>query len=136
VVRAAQAILVIISPEARTSRHVRETLEMARMYRRPVCGVWIEGEHWQECLPQGSAEVFVRIDARRRNDPTLFEELATLLEQGSLAAQYISLKDLLRENRSERIKQLDKIQKALLRLKGFGGGTSRPRRVYACCRLA
>jgi transcriptional regulator with XRE-family HTH domain len=39
VVRAAQAILVIVSPEARTSRHVREALEMARMYRRPVCGV-------------------------------------------------------------------------------------------------
>jgi len=48
VVRTAQAILLILSPEARSSRHVREALEMASVYQRPVCGVWIEGEHWQE----------------------------------------------------------------------------------------
>src|SRR5215469_6324120 len=41
VVRAAQVILLIVSPEARSSRHVREALEMGRMYRRPVYGVWI-----------------------------------------------------------------------------------------------
>ena len=40
VVQAAQAILVIVSPEARSSRHVREALEMASRYQRPVCGVW------------------------------------------------------------------------------------------------
>src|SRR5205807_9003230 len=52
VVHAATAILVILSPESRTSRHVREALEMASRYQRPVCGVWIEGEHWQHCLPE------------------------------------------------------------------------------------
>lgn len=51
VVRATQSILVIVSPEARSSRHVRDALEMARIYQRPVCGVWVEGEHWQDCLP-------------------------------------------------------------------------------------
>ena len=35
-IRAAQMILLMVSPEARSSRHVREALEIARMYQRPV----------------------------------------------------------------------------------------------------
>src|SRR2546421_8877155 len=56
-VRSAQVILVIVSPEARASRHVREALETASRHQRPVCGVWIEGESWQEYLPKGSGEL-------------------------------------------------------------------------------
>ena len=82
VVRAAQVILLVVSPEARSSRHVREALEVGRLYRRPVCAVWIEGEDWQECLPTDVQELSVRIDARMRDDPSLFEEIATLLQQG------------------------------------------------------
>ena len=57
---------------------------MARMYERPVCGVWIEGEHWQECLPKGSVELTAPIDARQRDDPVLFEEIARALERVGL----------------------------------------------------
>ncbi len=78
--RAARMILLIVSPHARSSRHVREALELARMYRRPVLAIWIEGEHWQECLPPGAHELSVSIDARTRNDPSLFAEIATLLQ--------------------------------------------------------
>ena len=81
VVRAAQVILLIVSPEARSSRHVREALEVGRMYRRPVCAVWIEGEDWQECLLPDEQDLSIRIDARMRDDPSLFEEVATLLQQ-------------------------------------------------------
>jgi peptide/nickel transport system substrate-binding protein len=81
IVQAAQAILVIISPQSRSSRHVRETLELARSYQRPVYGVWIEGEHWQEYLPKGSAEFSALIDARTSDDPILIREIATALEQ-------------------------------------------------------
>jgi transcriptional regulator with XRE-family HTH domain len=38
IVQTAQVILVIVSPEARASRHVREALELASRYQRPVCG--------------------------------------------------------------------------------------------------
>src|SRR5205807_9543862 len=50
VVQAAHALLVVISPQSRSSRHVREALEMAGRYSRPVCGVWIERseEHTSE----------------------------------------------------------------------------------------
>jgi len=86
IVRIAQVILVIVSPEARASRHVREALETASRYQRPVCGVWIEGEHWQECLPKGSDEMAAPIDARGRDDVVLLEEIATALERAGLAS--------------------------------------------------
>src|SRR5438105_3504199 len=81
VLRAAQVILVIVSPEARSSRHVRDALEMARLYQRPVCGVWIEGEHWQDCLPEGHVELAALIDARQSDTPAMLEETARALEQ-------------------------------------------------------
>src|SRR5260370_25992993 len=87
IVQTAQVILVIVSPEARASRHVREALEMASRYQRPVCGVWIEGEHWQEYLPKGSGELAAPIDARGRDDAVLLEEIATALEQAGLASR-------------------------------------------------
>jgi class 3 adenylate cyclase/transcriptional regulator with XRE-family HTH domain len=82
-IRTAQMILLIVSPEARSSRHVREALEIGRMYRRPVCGVWIEGESWQECLPPNEQELPMGIDARKSDaDPALFEKVVKLLQQG------------------------------------------------------
>ncbi len=86
IVRTAQVILVIVSPEARASRHVREALEAASRYQRPVCGVWIEGERWQECLPKGNGELAAPIDARGREDAVLLEEIASALEQAGLTS--------------------------------------------------
>jgi transcriptional regulator with XRE-family HTH domain len=82
VVRAAQMILLIVSPEARSSRHVREALEIGKMYQRPICGVWIEGENWQECLPPDVKELSLRIDSRINDDAGLFEDIVTLFQQG------------------------------------------------------
>jgi peptide/nickel transport system substrate-binding protein len=85
-VQVAQVILVIVSPEARASRHVREALEMASRYQRPVCGVWVEGENWQEYLPNGSFELAALIDARTSDGPMLIGEIATALERVGLTA--------------------------------------------------
>jgi peptide/nickel transport system substrate-binding protein len=87
VVRAAQVILVIVSPEARSSRYVRDAFEMARLYQRPVCGIWIEGEHLEHCLPEGHIELAALIDARERDAPAMLEETAKALEQVRLASQ-------------------------------------------------
>jgi len=82
-IRAAQVILLIVSPEARSSRHVREALEVGRMYQRPICAIWIEGEDWQECLPADEQELPVGIDARGSDaDPSLLEEMVILLQRG------------------------------------------------------
>ncbi len=87
VVRAAQVILVIVSPEARSSRHVRDAFEMARIYQRPVCGMWIEGQHLEHCLPESRVELAALIDARERDTPTTLEEFAITLEQILFASQ-------------------------------------------------
>ncbi len=86
VIRAAQVILVILSPEAPASRHIRQTLELASMYQRCVCGIWIEGEDWQACLPKGGVELLTPIDARRGDGLILLKEVARILEQAELAA--------------------------------------------------
>ena len=81
-IRAAQMILLIVSPEARSSRHVREALEIGRMYQRPIYAIWVEGENWQECLPPNEQELPMAMDARMSYaDPGLFEGVATLLQQ-------------------------------------------------------
>jgi parallel beta-helix repeat protein len=80
-IRAAQMIILIVSPEARSSRHVREALEIGRMYQRPVYGVWIEGKNWQECLPANEQELPLTLDARRSDDSSLFDELVILLKE-------------------------------------------------------
>src|SRR6266567_80220 len=93
IVRTAQVILVIVSPEARASRHVREALEAASRYQRPVCGVWIEGERWQECLPKGNGELAAPIDARGREDAVLLEETANELERAGLSSGELDRRD-------------------------------------------
>ncbi len=80
VVQSAQVLLVIISPLARTSRYVQTALATARTYRRPVYGVWIEGEQWHACLPSDSGEVAM-IDARKGYDPSLFKDLVETLQE-------------------------------------------------------
>lgn len=87
VVRAALGILVIVSPEARSSRHVRDAFEMARLYQRAVCGIWIEGQHLEHCLPEGHVELAALIDARERDTSAMLEETAKALEQVLLTSQ-------------------------------------------------
>ena len=94
VVRAAQVMLLIVSPEARSSRHVREALEIARMYQRPICGVWIEGENWQECLPLNEQELSLALDARSSDAADLFEEIVTLLQHSEPGPETTTESDL------------------------------------------
>ncbi len=95
VVRAAQVILLIVSPEARSSRHVREALEIGRMYQRPICGVWIEGENWQECLPSNEQELSLALDARSSDAAAdLFEEIVTLLQHSEPGPETTTESDL------------------------------------------
>src|SRR5437660_393317 len=47
-IRSAQAVLYVASPEARSSLYVRDELDIARHYQRPVYPLWIAGEDWIE----------------------------------------------------------------------------------------
>ena len=79
-IRASQGIIVIVSPDSRTSRHVQEALQLAKIYRRPVYAVWIKGEDWQECFPRGDSELFTTIDARLGYDSFQLDEIITTLK--------------------------------------------------------
>lgn len=82
IILSAQAIVVLISPEAHSSRHVKAALELAQTYQRPVYGMWIEGESWQESLPSNRTELIATvIDVRQGDNPALLEEIAATLEQ-------------------------------------------------------
>lgn len=85
-IRAAQAVLLIASPEARSSRHVQESLQIARIYRSRVCALLIEGENWQECIPNESGEFLAMIDARGKSDDQVFEEVRAALGEDRQAA--------------------------------------------------
>src|SRR5258708_2499773 len=68
------------------SRLIREAIELASGYQRPVCGVWIEGQRWQEYLPKGSGTLAALIDARTSDGPVLIGEIATALERAGLTS--------------------------------------------------
>jgi ABC-type transport system substrate-binding protein len=78
-------MLVILSPAARTSRHIREAIEMAALYQLPLYGIWIEGDHWQDYLPESSPRLAGLTDARERTAPILVGEITTALAEVGLA---------------------------------------------------
>jgi peptide/nickel transport system substrate-binding protein len=89
--QSALALLIILSPEARASRHIREALAMASLYQLPIYGVWIEGERWQDYLPENSIEPIGVTDARASTAPVLVGEIATRLLQAGLTSSESSV---------------------------------------------
>jgi predicted ATPase/transcriptional regulator with XRE-family HTH domain/DNA-binding CsgD family transcriptional regulator len=81
VIRAVRVVLLIVSPSTQASYLVQDTLRLAMYYKRPVCAIWIDGEHLQECLPRDFAEIAIMADARGRDDQLLRAEIITTLEQ-------------------------------------------------------
>src|SRR5437667_1996162 len=84
-VRAAQVVLLIVSPSTYASHHVHDTLRLARHYRRPVCALWIDGQNLQECLPKDWGEPYATIDVREGDDQLLRDKVIATLEQVCLA---------------------------------------------------
>ena len=77
----AKAVLLIVSPETRSSRLVHKALHIAEIYRTPLYAVWIDGEDWQACLPPDCGEICATIDIRERSDQHVFDEIATMLTE-------------------------------------------------------
>jgi hypothetical protein len=90
-IRTAKAILLIASPETRSSRHVQKALQMAGIYRSPICAVWIDGESWQECVPLEHGEIFATIDVRKLNGQHVFEDIVATLEESWLASNEMAV---------------------------------------------
>ena len=50
-IRGCQAVVLVVSPDARRSRFVKAELAVAEMYGRAVVPVWAAGEQWLDCMP-------------------------------------------------------------------------------------
>ena len=81
-IRAAQVVLLIVSPSTQASHHVHDTLRLARHFRCPVCAVWIAGESLQECMPKEYGEPYATIDARQGDEQLLRDKIVMTLERG------------------------------------------------------
>ncbi len=81
-IRAAQAVLLIASPNARGSRYVRDELRIAELYQRPVYPLWIAGTHWMDAVPLGWGGAQY-LDARQSRYETAMPELVELLNKAS-----------------------------------------------------
>jgi len=62
-IREADALVLAASPNSRQSRVVKDELEVASMYQRPIYPVWASGEQWIESVPLGRGSIQY-IDAR------------------------------------------------------------------------
>ena len=80
-IRAAQVVLLIVSPRTQDSHHVHDTLRLAKHYRRPIYAVWIDGKYPQECMPKEYGEPYATIDAREGDDQLLRDKIVATLEQ-------------------------------------------------------
>ncbi len=78
-IRSSSAILFAASPNAISSRHVKDELGIAAMYQRPIYPIWIHGDHWLEAAPIGTIQY---IDARgemySQALSALIQELSTI----------------------------------------------------------
>jgi hypothetical protein len=75
-------VLLIASPNARSSRYVRDELRIAEMYLRPTYPLWIAGAHWMDAVPLGWG-IAQYIDARESHYETAISELVELLNKAS-----------------------------------------------------
>ena len=81
-IRASQAVLLIASPNARSSRYVKDELRIAEMYQRPVYPLWIAGTQWMDAVPLGWGGAQY-LDARESRYETAVPELVALLNTAS-----------------------------------------------------
>jgi hypothetical protein len=81
-IRVAQLVLVVISPHTRSSHTVKEHLQIASMYERPLVFVWAAGDEIAEALPEawGNMAVIDLIDARQTRYETALNELVAYLD--------------------------------------------------------
>src|SRR6266536_2744630 len=77
-IRAADAVLLVASPNARSSRYVKDELRIAQMYQRPIYPVWVTGTQWMEAIPLGLGGMQY-IDAREERYNSALSEIVFTL---------------------------------------------------------
>ncbi len=80
-IRAADAMVLVVSPYTRSSRMIREHLRIASMYQRQLVFVWNTGEDLSQVLPGewGKSAQVDLIDARHMSQEQIMNELVECL---------------------------------------------------------
>ena len=79
-IRAAQVVLLVLTPHTRAAALVHDHLRIARLYRRKILCFWQEGETLQELLPIG-AEAATILDARGPRYNKAIDELVQAIQR-------------------------------------------------------
>ncbi len=74
--RSASGVLLVVTPNILSSPYVKDELDIARAYQRPVYPLWIDGTEWIDCVPLGWGRIQY-IDARGQR----YEKALTQLVQ-------------------------------------------------------
>jgi serine/threonine protein kinase len=92
-IRAAESVLLVVSPHARSSRTIKEQLHIATLYQRRLVAIWADGDEIADMLPgEGEQTVPMKlIDARAgRYEEALDELLACLHEESDLVEESLA----------------------------------------------
>src|SRR6266487_3714674 len=83
-IRAANIVLVVLSPHTRSSQAVKEHMRLANMYGRRIVFVWAEGEEIESLLPVpdtwGKTAIIDMFDARGASYEHALEKIVACLE--------------------------------------------------------
>ncbi len=79
-IRAAQAVLLVLTPHTRSSAAVQDHLRIASLYRRRIICVWQQGDDLRNLLPAGAEQATI-IDARGQRLKEALDEISSYLEQ-------------------------------------------------------
>src|SRR5437016_4460206 len=82
--RTTDIVLVLLAPLMRTSRTIKEYLQLASMYERRLLFVWVAGEEITQVLPDswGKAATIALIDAREDRYASAIDEIVAYIEEG------------------------------------------------------
>jgi WD40 repeat protein len=77
-ISSASAVILIATPHTRRSRSVKQKLQIAEMYQRPLYLFWMQGTHLLEVMPTGWSHL-PSIDARGERYPQALQNLVQAL---------------------------------------------------------
>src|SRR6266516_3726612 len=78
-IKAASALILVASPDARRSRHVKDEIRVAEMYQLPIYPLWISGDQWIDAIPLGMGST-QHIDARGASYGEAIDQLVQVLK--------------------------------------------------------
>ncbi len=92
-IRAADVVLLVVTPHARSSRTVKEHLRIASLYQRRMVFIWTTGEEITDVLPEewGKTVQIDLVDAREGRYEQALDELVACLEEDEASSEEPSL---------------------------------------------